>query len=90
MTRKANSTNTSYYHFRVDFYDENENKIKSKYYHVADEICEELNTSSFTVYKMIKKPEYKHKKNKLLHTVKIFRDRKPVKQYVETPNEIKY
>jgi len=89
MTRKANSKNTNYYHFRVDFYD-GEKKIKSKYYHVADEICDELNTSSFTVYKMIKQPEYKHKKNKLLHTVKIFRDRKPVRQYIETPTEIEY
>ena len=72
MTRKnPNKTN---FHYRADMLDESE-KIISKYFFTLKEMCEEFETSTFTIYQMInfnKKP-----RNKNLKGVQIYHDVKP-------------
>lgn len=66
--------NKSFFHFRADFYDDNENITMSKYYLTVPQILDEFKTSTYTFYKMLKSDYIPN--NEKLKSVKFFRDRK--------------
>jgi len=74
MPRKnVNKTN---YHYRADKHDDNGVLFACKYYYTLTEICEEYNISTFTIYNIIKKPNYKPKKSNL-KGIKFYKDYQP-------------
>ncbi len=73
MPRKNN--NISNYHFRSEITDE-EGNITIKHHYTLKEMCELYNTSTFTIYKMMK--EDITPRSKLLKNVKFYKDLKPV------------
>lgn len=78
MPRK--NQNHSNYHYRSEITDHDGN-TKVKYYYTLKEMCDEFNTSTFTIYRIIKnniKPN-----NKNLQNVKLFKDYKPVMKLVK-------
>jgi hypothetical protein len=77
MPRKT-SPNISFYHYRIDFYDEtNEKMVAQKYYYTLSDICNEFDTSTFTIYRIMKNKINKVFNNGLKNT-KIFYDKQPV------------
>ncbi len=91
MPRYSTSKNSSFYHFRVDFYNEEKTEaVRAKYYFTCSDVCKDFNTSAVTVYRMIREPEYKHKTNTLLHNIKIFHDKRPTRLYVSHPSDVAY
>lgn len=83
MTRK--NKNISNYHYRSEKISEGQKIVK--YYFTLKEICEEFNTSSFTIYRMMKGENEKWKpRNKLLRDIKFYKDIQPAKIFI--PNEI--
>tara|TARA_R100000231_G_scaffold60594_1_gene49463 strand:- start:236 stop:520 length:285 start_codon:yes stop_codon:yes gene_type:complete len=68
--------NISNYHYRVDIHDEDGKIIVSKHYYTLKSICEEFKVSHFTIYRIIKEPNYKPTLTNLVG-VKIYKDYKP-------------
>lgn len=75
---RNNSPNISFYHYRVDFYDEEMERIKaSKHYFTVKAMEEEFHTSKFTLQRLLNNPGRKVN-NPGLKNVKIYRDKQPV------------
>jgi hypothetical protein len=81
MTRK--NKNHSYFHYKSETTDEN-GEIKVKYHFTLKEICDEFNTSTFSIYKFINEG---YKANKL-QNVAFFKIYKPAFIKLQNP-EIK-
>ena len=79
MRKNPNCTN---YHYRSETTHEN-GGVEVKYYFTLDQICKEYDTSTFTIYRMIKN-EIKPRSHNL-QNVKFFKDYKPA--YVLIPNQ---
>ena len=77
MPRKT-SPNISFYHYRIDFYDEEMFSVQAqKYYFTIKDICNEFNTSKFTVNKIINN-QGERVRNIGLKNIKIIKDKQPV------------
>jgi len=76
MPRK--NPNITNYHYRADIHDiDNDNKIiTTKYYYTLNDICEEFKTSTFTIYRIMKKADYVPKTCNL-KGVKFYKDYQP-------------
>ena len=89
MPRK--NANISNYHYRADIYDEEQKEIIiSKYYFTMKDLCDEYCTSTFTIYKMMKNPDYKpqFKSIRNLNTIKFYKDYKPAIITTTRPNHL--
>ena len=89
MPRK--NPNISNYHYRVDIYDEEQKEVLlSKYYFTMKDLCDEYRTSTFTIYKLIKDPNYRpqFKSLSILHRTKFYKDYKPAIITTTRPNEL--
>lgn len=74
--------NISNYHYRSEKLGEN-GDLEVKYFYTLQEICEKYNTSTFTIYRMMKgdiKP-----RSSLLKDVKFFKDYQPA--YIKVKKE---
>ena len=77
------SPNISFYHYRIDFYDDkNEKMIAQKYYYTLADICAEFDTSTFTIYRIMKNKIDKVFNNGLKNT-RIYRDKQPAFKLVK-------
>ena len=77
MPRKT-SPNISFYHYRIDFYDEEMCSIQAqKYYFTVKDIAEEFNTSKWTINELINN-RIGGINNKGLKNIKIIKDKQPV------------
>ncbi len=88
MTRK--NPNISNYHYRADLYDEAQKEILvSKYYFTIKDLCDEYRTSTFTIYKMMKNPDYRPQFPSLsiLNNIKFYKDYQPAIITSTRPNE---
>tara|TARA_A100000171_G_C2131315_1_gene146950 strand:+ start:2194 stop:2475 length:282 start_codon:yes stop_codon:yes gene_type:complete len=74
MPRK--NPNITNYHYRADIYDDDNKLIVSKYYYTLNDMCTEYKTSTFTIYRIMKNPDYVPKTCNL-KGVKFFRDYQP-------------
>lgn len=74
--------NQSNYHYRSEITHE-DGTIETKYYYTLQQICDEYDTSTFTIYRMIKENLKPRSKN--LHNIKFFKDYKPA--YVLVKNQ---
>jgi len=79
MRKNPNCTN---FHYRSET-THDDGRVETKYYYTLQDICDEYNTSTFTIYRMIKN-EIKPRSN-LLHNVKFYKDYKPA--FVLVKNE---
>ena len=82
MTRK--NPNISYYHYRSETKNE-DGTIKIKYYLTLKDVCNEFNTSTYTLYKIINNG-YKPK-NKKLQNVVIKSEYMPTTKIIKNNNE---
>lgn len=80
MPRKSQAPNISYYHYRADIHTDN-GEILSKYYYTLNDMCDEFKTSTFTIYRIMKKGIIP--KNDGLKNVKFFKDYKPAFKMVK-------
>ena len=76
------NSNKSNFHYRSET-ESPDGSIKTKYYMTLKEICEEYNTSTFTIYRIMKKEDYEPQMESLKN-IKFFKDYKPA--YVMIPN----
>jgi hypothetical protein len=83
MPRKNNNKNISNYHYKIDFLDDDKKISKTKYYFTLEDICKEFNTSSFSVYRMIKNQT----ETKKLKDMKIEKSITPIYQKVYIQND---
>ena len=81
---RKHSPNISYYHYRVD-YTQPSGDIVSKYYFTRKDICEELQTSEWTVVALMVGSKYKSS-NPLFKNIKIYKDKQPAVQIVNNSN----
>ena len=79
MRKNPNFTN---YHYRSEV-THKDGSVETKYYHTLQQICDEYQTSTFTIYRMMHKDI--QPRSHLLHNVKFFKDYKPA--YVLVKNE---
>lgn len=86
MPRKAKAPNISHYHYRADIYDD-EGNVHSKYYYTLNDMCLEFKTSTFTIYRIMKKGIIPS--NDGLKNVKFFKDYKPAFKLVKN-DDIEY
>jgi predicted transcriptional regulator len=85
MVRK--NPNITNYHYRADIHDPNDNRLLvSKYYFTLQDLCKEYRVSTFTIYKIIKDPNYKTKSANL-KGIKFYKDYKPAIITTSIPNE---
>jgi hypothetical protein len=77
------NSNISNYHYRSEKRDEN-GDLEVKYYYTLRDICNEYNTSTFTIYRMIKGDITP--RSSLLKDVKFFKDYQPA--YIKVKNEL--
>lgn len=78
MRKNSNKTN---FHYRSEI-EAPDGSIQTKYYMTLKQICDEYNTSTFTIYRIMKEnyePQIESLKN-----VKFFKDYKPA--YIMVPN----
>ena len=81
MTRK--NSNCSNYHYRSETTDE-EGNVKVKYHFTLQELCDEFQTSTFSIYRLLKKDIIP----KQLKNTKIFKDYQPVQVKILNPKII--
>jgi len=75
--RKGNSNNISNYHYRVDYLNDDDNKIiNQKYFYTLNDICDEFNTTTFTIYRLMKNKDFNIRNESMKH-IKIYKDYKP-------------
>ena len=72
--------NKSNYHYRTEITDEN-GDVKTKFYFTLKDICEEYKTSTFTIYRIMKKGIVPT--SPTLKNIKIYKDYKPAFVLVE-------
>ncbi len=65
--------NISNFHYRSELTDEN-GETQTKYYYTLQDICDQYETSTFTIYRMMKGYE---PKSLNLKNIKFFKDYKP-------------
>lgn len=80
MPRKSKAPNISYYHYRADITDD-AGITHSKYYYTLNDMCVEFKTSTFTIYRIMKKGIVPY--NDGLKNVKFFKDYKPAFKLVK-------
>ncbi len=90
MPRRSGAANSTFFHFRVDVWNDAGAKVRSKYYHTAKQFCEDYGTSSFTMYKMIADKTYRHTSNLLLQNITIERDKRASVLSVQYPTDVAY
>ena len=73
--------NKSNFHYRADMTDDDGEVIKTKYYYTLKDLCEEYNTSTFTIYRIMKK--WIVPTSPTLKNIKIYKDYKPAYVLVE-------
>jgi hypothetical protein len=78
MRKNSNSSN---FHYRVEFLDEQGDVISKKWFHTLPQICEEYETSNYFLYNNMKRG-IKIKNHPLM---RVFNDYKPV--YLKILNE---
>lgn len=74
MPRK--NPNITNYHYRADIFDDDQTLLASKYYYTLNDMCEEYKTSTFTIYRIMKNPDYVPKSCNL-KGIKFYKDYKP-------------
>jgi hypothetical protein len=74
MPRKSESPNISYYHYRADITTD-EGEVLTKYFYTLGDMCREFKTSTFTIYRIMKKGYVPT--NEALHNIKFYKDYKP-------------
>ena len=78
MPRK--NPNITNYHYRAEIDDGNE--IHTKYFYTLDDVCNEFQCSTFTVYRIMKNPDYVPKM-KGLQGVRFYKDYQPAYRLVK-------
>jgi len=84
MPRK--NPNITNYHYRADIHDKNGCLVASKYYYTLGDMCSEYKTSTFTIYNIMKKPNYIPKTCNL-KGIKFYKDYQPAIITSVRPNE---
>jgi AraC-like DNA-binding protein len=79
------SPNITYYHYRAEINHNNGTEKIVKYYYTLDDICKEFGCSTFTIYRIMKNPEYSPKM-KMLQGVKFYKDYQPAFRIVKNEN----
>ena len=82
MPRTKQAENSSYYHYRVEYLDG-----RYKYFLGMKDLCKEFDSSTFTIYRVIKEENFVPR-NKKLQEVIISKVYEPVYLKVENPKII--
>lgn len=80
MPRK--NPNISNYHYRAEIQTEHGAEKIIKYYYTLDDMCDEFGCSTFTIYRIMKNPDYTPKM-KGLQGVKFYKDYQPAFRLVK-------
>lgn len=83
MPRNAKASNISYYHYRADITCDN-GEVITKYYYTLNDMCIEFKTSTFTIYRIMKKGIVP--KNEGLKNIRFFKDYQPAFKLIKNEN----